>query len=414
MQLTAGAARALADAWAPHRPPHRRGVPLAQTATTALRMANATLLAPPCAGTVAVELKPKWGYLPAAPWAAPVKRATCRFCMHRALKRATTADAREQAATIAHDAFCPLDLFAPDPHRVASGTVFRHRTNAVPWASSLLPRMGLAALEALLEGPGNNLRLFEDGRRVFPDVDAEAAGTALGPSAHAAVDAVLARLLPDAHDRRRTAFGAVLAAILTAEPLLAALKRAQRDLDALDVEGILPVYSALAARVPGGTLAVERALQDLTDLAPWTAAVSAPVDLPASLDEVAAADPPRLWAWLRRFLVATTLKDCSVFVALRRELPHDSNVHDRLQDDSGPGRITVVLPTEGRTVAFVYRLQGTCRPSSRPRHTLIPALSISPLFPPYPHRALFLAQWSTSTQRIRRVSRTGTASTLGS
>ena len=124
---------------------------------------------------LAVEVKPKWGFLPSSPFLTPhtatVKRSVCRFCMHQLLKLKRGQSEHSSAHTVAvggwplcdfmssrhsfaHSLssaavpqcvyvlvgavsnFCPLDLYSCEPGRV-------HR-----------------AVAALLHTPHNNLRLF--------------------------------------------------------------------------------------------------------------------------------------------------------------------------------------------------------------------------------------------------------------
>jgi inositol-pentakisphosphate 2-kinase len=70
-------------------------------------------------GPVAVEIKPKWGFMPRI---EGQKQKTCRFCMHSHLRGS-------------HSHYCPLDLYSGDRSRVKT------------------------ALDALLTTPRNNFRV---------------------------------------------------------------------------------------------------------------------------------------------------------------------------------------------------------------------------------------------------------------
>ncbi|KAG5456188.1 MAG: inositol-pentakisphosphate 2-kinase-domain-containing protein, partial [Olpidium bornovanus] len=85
--------------------------------------------------TLSVEIKPKWGFLPTSrfmhPELAPAKSATCRFCMHQALKYPDNPARRS--------AYCPMDLFSGDEGRMRK------------------------AVEDLQRTPQNNFRLYANG-----------------------------------------------------------------------------------------------------------------------------------------------------------------------------------------------------------------------------------------------------------
>ncbi|OSD08524.1 hypothetical protein PYCCODRAFT_1441388 [Trametes coccinea BRFM310] len=163
----------------------------------------------------AVEIKPKWGFLPAPTHLAPATRAlktrTCRFCMHAHLKRLRQADSAAPAAEVA-EGYCPLDLYSGEPARVRR------------------------ALEALWDawvrsgGAVNSLRVFVRGGMVRPRVGAVSDLPAL-----------------------RAAFTSALLPILLHTPVLHTLSTLQRTLDALDVEGLAHLWArARGAGVPLG------------------------------------------------------------------------------------------------------------------------------------------------------------------
>lgn len=91
---------------------------------------------------LAIEIKPKWGFLPSAENVSPaeaasVKSKICRFCLHQHYKGAESS-------------YCPLDLYSGDRMRVRK------------------------ALDGLWEqwhhsdGEKNNLRVFVDGKKILP------------------------------------------------------------------------------------------------------------------------------------------------------------------------------------------------------------------------------------------------------
>jgi hypothetical protein len=88
---------------------------------------SASTLSPSLPPTICIELKPKWGFLPAH--GSPEKRTTCRFCMHQYSKLL-------HGEVPSHSHFCPLDLFSCHEERVER------------------------AVEELFRTPQNNLRIF--------------------------------------------------------------------------------------------------------------------------------------------------------------------------------------------------------------------------------------------------------------
>lgn len=95
---------------------------------------------------LAVEIKPKWGFLPQAqhltpPESIPIKTRNCRYCLHQHYRGESV-----DGGAI----FCPLDLYSTDRTRV------RHALE------------GLWELWQTSNGTKNNLRVYVDGKRVLP------------------------------------------------------------------------------------------------------------------------------------------------------------------------------------------------------------------------------------------------------
>ncbi|BGP23025.1 hypothetical protein JCM10295v2_001918 [Rhodotorula toruloides] len=159
-------------------------------------------------GVLAVEIKPKWGFLPSpshlSPSSAPVKTTYCRTCMHRHYK-ASQDDAL--------DGFCPLDLYSGDSARVHKALEQLYGT----WISSV--------------SEINNLRIFLDGKRILP-----------GDVSSAALPPATASL-----------FAHALARTLLHSPALRLLRDLQSLLDVLDIEGL----AALLSRSTGVDLAAK-------------------------------------------------------------------------------------------------------------------------------------------------------------
>ncbi|KAL7283657.1 hypothetical protein ACG7TL_003093 [Trametes sanguinea] len=213
----------------------------------------------------AVEIKPKWGFLPAPTHLAPATRAlktrTCRFCMHAHLRRL---QASGGAAGEVAEGYCPLDLFSGEPGRVRR------------------------ALEALWDawvrsgGAVNSLRVFVRGSTVRPRVgkvsglssssvrsvlmswDANQAASVaplaeqLFPPSPSPSPSPSSSASPPSDNTRpptppdlpalRAAFTSALLPVLLHTPVLRTLSTLQRTLDALDVEGLARLW----ARVRGG------------------------------------------------------------------------------------------------------------------------------------------------------------------
>jgi hypothetical protein len=94
---------------------------------------------------VAVEIKPKWGFLPQAqhltpPESIPIKSRNCRFCLHQ----------HYRGESIEGTVYCPLDLYSGDSARIRKALD------------------GLWAQWKSSDGDKNNLRIYIDGKMVLP------------------------------------------------------------------------------------------------------------------------------------------------------------------------------------------------------------------------------------------------------
>ncbi|KAJ2783326.1 hypothetical protein H4R18_001772 [Coemansia javaensis] len=265
------------------RPAHRAGTQVDCTQQYAALMRN--MLAGQRAGgahTVTVELKPKWGFLPRSGHIAPahaVKRQVCRYCMQQHLKRG--------AAGVS--ALCMLDLFSDRPARVE------------------------AALRCLAQSPQNNMRVFLDG---------------------SPVDGRFADRVP-----RWAALQRALARILLAERVLRTLADCQRRLDALDVEGLFPVYQRALA---SGELPDRE-----PEIAEWLDAVAAFQDRPAT------GAPPGARQAVLEFLLSMVLKDISLMVTIEGWPPRDEEPAG--DDEALPEYRVAVVDTEPKKLANMPR-----------------------------------------------------------
>ncbi|GBC06743.1 hypothetical protein RclHR1_07000013 [Rhizophagus clarus] len=97
----------------------------------ALLMSDHTMFPSNISPTLSVELKPKCAFLPSSPLIENfVKLQSCRFCMHKYLKQGHITR------------YCPLDLFSLEDKRIRK------------------------AIDALIDCPRNNLKLFIQGMQI--------------------------------------------------------------------------------------------------------------------------------------------------------------------------------------------------------------------------------------------------------
>ncbi|KAJ7217091.1 inositol-pentakisphosphate 2-kinase [Mycena pura] len=207
---------------------------------------------------IAVEIKPKWGFLPSpthlSDLTRPVKTRTCRFCMHSHLKA-------QQGDSVSLD-YCPLDLYSGDESRVMKAL------NALwdAWKES--------------DGAVNNLKVFVRGNKIDP------------AEQHSILDMVSGATDP------KEGLTSALLPVLINTPVLRTISRLQRTLDALDIEGL----AALWGCAPGGA--------DPT-LAEWGDFISTYLAAPAPSPP---ADPAHLRYHVLAYILSATFKDCSVIV----------------------------------------------------------------------------------------------------
>jgi hypothetical protein len=271
-------------------------------------------------GYVSFEIKPKCGFTPSlrrltqlresvaecdngapprSPWPATMKAGTSRYAMHQHLKLARGSIDRVSA-------YDPLDLFSNEGARVRR------------------------ALDALVECPQNNWRVWRHGERVFaPECD-DVTRESLGPSPSAT--AAELDTLSDA---------------LLASPLLPRLRAMQmldcRDIEGLICSGVLPLrdgdasHLAPHALIKGLSRTLREVQQEQQDAAECgsgsgrgSASASArgvattlpTVDARAGEGEGDAGEDDgtsaaRRLALLRGYMLAAVAKDCSIMVTLR-------------------------------------------------------------------------------------------------
>ncbi|KAL1744337.1 inositol-pentakisphosphate 2-kinase [Schizophyllum fasciatum] len=194
--------RALKDA---ERPPERRAKD--QIDVTRRKGVLATDLVG--GDTIAVEIKPKWAFLPSPSHLSDatrgVKTRTCRFCMHAHMKRM-------QGDTVSNG-YCPLDLFSGNKARVRNAIL----TLWDAWVDS--------------DATVNNLKIFVHGKMIHPKEE----------------DRIFA---PGAHGGAREAFADAILPLLTETPVLKTLSKLQRTLDVLDIEGLSKLWQYTEMMAP--------------------------------------------------------------------------------------------------------------------------------------------------------------------
>ncbi|KAL4265343.1 Inositol-pentakisphosphate 2-kinase [Pleurotus pulmonarius] len=159
---------------------------------------------------LAVEIKPKWGFLPSpkhlTTTTSSVKTHTCRFCMHVHLKVL-------QGDTDVSVGYCPLDLFSGNPERIKLALESL-------WSSWMAT-----------EGTVNNWKMFVAGMLVRPQTMHDLKVALFGYEPRSIDPDVLRNKCVD-----------LLMPLLTDTPVLRILAKLQRTLDILDIEGLSSLW----------------------------------------------------------------------------------------------------------------------------------------------------------------------------
>ncbi|KAI0672884.1 inositol-pentakisphosphate 2-kinase [Trametes maxima] len=242
----------------------------------------------------AVEIKPKWGFLPAPTYLSPqtrdIKQRTCRFCMHAHFKSTQGEDVSL--------GYCPLDLYSNTEKRVA-GAVH-------------------ALWDAWIGSGGgvNNLRVFIKGKVLKPGADDPSTlaplATMLFPPTYSPFGFGTDSSSSDGVNELRDAFTCALVDPLLTTPVLRTLSTLQRTLDALDVEGLSALWTRLHPSAP--QLGHGAPDPDIDEWARFAAAYRARQpegdvdDVPATADE--------LRYRLLAYLLSASFKDCSIILRM--------------------------------------------------------------------------------------------------
>ncbi|KZT52737.1 hypothetical protein CALCODRAFT_501925 [Calocera cornea HHB12733] len=248
---------------------------------------------------IAVEIKPKWAFLPSPQHLSPSTRALktqhCRYCMHKQLRALSSKPT--EAAYI--PTYCPLDLYSGEESRVRR------------------------ALEQLWEdwmatgGRLNNFRVFVRGERVDPSHPGSLARLERCFPLSSAKQALLARLLP----------------LLLLSPILQRLKHLQRTLDPWDIEGLSALSRALHPSSPLGEGQTQPRMGE------WEAFVREYLAGKGPTEEDKGGEEELRW-WVMAYTLGATFKDCSLIVRLPLPVGPSAAETEPLQDghDTGMGR----------------------------------------------------------------------------
>ncbi|KAI1297113.1 Inositol-pentakisphosphate 2-kinase [Mortierella claussenii] len=313
---------ALSSAVESARPENRRqkGIDCSQTIGL-LALDHTRFIKSSNQSSVAVEIKPKWGFLATSPFIRrDIKKRKCRFCMYQHFK---ISFGYENSLS----KYCPIDLFSGEEALVQD------------------------ALDSLVQAPQNNLRLFIEGKQQTVSSGAMAECLTKRPSGISEKPQRIDTLAVEAIDSQATSLTDVLTQILIQSPLLKRLCRLQQSLDSLDIEVIHRFYVQLTNPAKQG-LAQPTLDEFLTTAESFLYRGAIPEDQ----DESQVTSSDNLWFgpddnfddndtvpeaiklhYIREFLLSATLKDCSILITVRRHehadevkentpsLPHMSN-----------------------------------------------------------------------------------------
>ncbi|KAI0783102.1 inositol-pentakisphosphate 2-kinase [Abortiporus biennis] len=235
----------------------------------------------------AVEIKPKWGFLPSpthlSPATVATKTTTCRFCMHSHLK---STDGENVSL-----GYCPLDLFSGDTDRVKKAL----NTLWDVWIGS--------------SGSVNNLRIFVEGQMLRPSPQSlRPLATQIIPSDARHPDLITIR------DR----FVDSVLPLLLDTPVLRILSMHQRNLDTLDIEGLSTLWkNAHSPLGPSEGIKIPSLGSGLTQ--PTIQELSSFVDIylqkHAAMDHEHP-DTANLQYYCLAYLLSASFKDCSIIMRI--------------------------------------------------------------------------------------------------
>ncbi|KAF4615097.1 hypothetical protein D9613_003135 [Agrocybe pediades] len=227
---------------------------------------------------LAVEIKPKWGFLPSpvhlSEETKALKTQTCRFCMHTHL--------RVQKGQESFTDYCPLDLFSGDKDRIIKAI----RSLWDAWVAS--------------NATVNNLKIFARGKFLLPS-------DAFLMLKNGAADNDL--------DNIRDAFSNALLRPLLQTPVLKVLSKLQRDLDALDIEGLSQLWKSTTPSSPIGASSWAQQYPE-PGISDWVNFLDKYLDPNKPILDHSKPLPEHLQEYIMSYLLSATFKDCSIIVRL--------------------------------------------------------------------------------------------------
>lgn len=230
-------------------------------------------------GIVAVEIKPKWGFLPRehhlSQATVSTKTSTCRFCMHTYL--------RSQGGSFPTD-YCPMDLYSRNESRVAKAI----HSLWDAWIGS--------------DGSLNNFKIFVSGKVVKPSHYLHGSATKLSTTRETSIIT---------HGFKETLTETLIALLLDTK-VLDIISSLQRTLDELDIEGLAKLYSTTASDNAKSGLASVVADPTPED---WRDFVACYQTSYRTWDH-ANPDPKHIQYYLMSYLLSATFKDCSIILKI--------------------------------------------------------------------------------------------------
>ncbi|KAI6109653.1 inositol-pentakisphosphate 2-kinase [Pisolithus sp. B1] len=228
-------------------------------------------------GIVAVEIKPKWGFLPRehhlSQETVSIKTSTCRFCMHTYL--------RSQESPFPTD-YCPMDLYSRNETRMVKA--IHDLWDA--WVRS--------------DGSLNNFRIFVSGKVIKPSHDLHGSVTEL-PTTRGPL------IITNGFKETLTE---TLTSLLLDTEVLDIISGLQRTLDELDIEGLAKLYSMTTSDDARSGLASVVADPTPED---WRDFVACYQTGYRTWDH-ANPDPKNIQYYLMSYLLSATFKDCSIIL----------------------------------------------------------------------------------------------------